>query len=138
MSRPPSRTWYILACVVTIAAGLGSRHFPQLLPEFLGKYPGDALWTLMVFFGLGAIFRPASRVRLALLALGFAYGIEILKLYRAPWLVNARQTTLGHLIFGSVFSWQNLVAYTIGVIVGVLLVQLFANDFRSAVGSRST
>src|SRR5258708_6988341 len=112
------RTWYLLAFVLTIFAGLASRHFSQFLPAFVGKYPGDVLWALMVFFGLGAIFRTASSALLSIGALGFAFGIEVLKLCHAPWLANVRHTTLGHLVFGSVFSWQNLVAYAIGVIVG--------------------
>jgi hypothetical protein len=118
------RTWYLVAFVLTIVAGLASRHFSQLLPAFVGKYPGDVLWSLMVFFGLGAIFRTASSVQLCVGALGFSFGIEVLKLCDAPWLASVRHTTLGYLVFGSVFSWQNLVAYTVGVIVG-LGVELF-------------
>ena len=45
---------------------------------------------------------------------------ETLKLCRAPWLASLRHTTLGHLVFGVVFSWQNLIAYTLGVFVGLL------------------
>src|SRR4051812_28395406 len=104
-SRCRRRMWYVIAFVVTIAAGLASRRFPQVLPEFLGKYPGDALWSLMVFFGLGAIFKRVSSLQLGLAALGFSFGIEFLKFWQAPWLVSIRHTTLGHLVFGDVFSW---------------------------------
>ncbi len=40
----------------------GVAPFPFLLPAFLGKYPGDALWALMVFCGLAVLF-PAARGR---------------------------------------------------------------------------
>lgn len=126
------RAWYLLAFVLTIFAGLASRHFWQVLPAFLGKYPGDVLWALMVFFGLGAIFHTASSALLSVEALGFSFGIEFLKLCNAPWLANIRHTTLGHLVFGSVFSWQNLVAYAIGVIIGAMIdVFLLANPHPS-------
>jgi hypothetical protein len=82
--RSRSPTWYLLAVVLTIVAGLASRHFPRILPTFLGKYPGDVLWALMVFFVLGAIFRTASSVLLSVGALGFSFGIEALKLCNAP------------------------------------------------------
>jgi len=123
--RHRKRAWYLLACLITILAGLASRHFSHALPAFLGKYPGDALWALMVFFGMGAIARRASTVQLSFGALGFSFGIELLKLCRAPWLVHIRHSSLGHLVFGSVFSWQNLVAYTVGVMMGLMIEMLF-------------
>jgi hypothetical protein len=119
--QPRERAWYLLACLIAILAGLASRHFSHVLPAFLGKYPGDALWALMVFFGLGAIARRASCLELSLGALGFSFGIELLKLCRTPWLVHSRQSAIGHLVFGSVFSWQNLVAYTVGVLAGLVI-----------------
>lgn len=113
------RGWYVLAVAATIAAGLASRRWPQVLPAFLGKYPGDALWALMVFCGIGALWRRAATWQVAAGALAFSFTIEVLKLYQAPWAVELRHTTLGHLVFGHVFSWGNFFAYTVGVLVGV-------------------
>jgi hypothetical protein len=117
--RSRRRTWYLLAFVATIAVGLASRRYSEVLPEFVGKFPGDALWSLMVFFGIGAIFNKASSLLLGFGALGFSFGIEVLKLCQAPWLASVRHTTMGHLAFGHVFSWQNLVAYAAGVLLGL-------------------
>jgi len=86
----------------------------------------------MVFFGLGIIFNQVSSLRLGLVALGFSFGIEALKLWQAPWLVSVRQTTLGHLVFGHVFSWQNLVAYTVGILVGLIVEVLLVPCLRVA------
>ena len=133
-ARFRKRTWYLLAFVVTIATGLASRRFPQFLPASTGKYPGDALWSLMVFFGMGVIFPRASSLQLGFGALGFSFGIEALKLYQAPWLASVRNTALGHLIFGHGFSWQNLVAYTAGVLVGLVLEVLVVPSLRASGG----
>jgi hypothetical protein len=119
-ARFRKRIWYLLVFVAMIGAGLISRRFPHVLPAIAVKYPGDVLWALMVFFGMGAVFRNASSLQLGLGALGFSFGIEVLKLCQAPWLVSVRHTALGHLIFGQVFSWQNLVAYTAGILTGVV------------------
>ena len=127
-----SRRWYLFAFVLTIFAGLASRRFPQVLPAFMGKYPGDVLWSLMVFFGLGAMFCMASSILLSVEALGFSFGIEVLKLCPAPWLVQARNTTMGHFVFGSIFSWQNLVAYTIGVAIGLMIEVFFMVNLRAS------
>ena len=78
----------------------------------------------MAFFGWGALFRKIPVFRVAQLALSTSFLIEFLKLYQAPWVVTIRHTTLGHLVFGHAFSWQNLVAYTVGVFVGVAIEQL--------------
>jgi len=113
---------------MTILLGLASRRFPNLFPAILGKYPGDTLWALMIFFALGAMFVSASTARIALIALLICGMVEFLKLYRADWLVSFRHTTFGHLIFGETFSWQNLAAYTIGIIVGAGIELLFLRD----------
>ena len=119
--RPRSRGWNLVAIVLTIAAGLFSRRWPGSLPACLGKYPGDVLWALMVFFGWGFAFPAASRVRIFTLTGASSATVEFLKLVHIPWLVSLRQSTVGHLIFGHVFSWQNLVAYSVGAALGWLI-----------------
>ena len=105
--------------LATIALGLASRRWPGALPAALGKYRGDALWALMVFFG-GRALRPRARTRdVALLAMATSVAVECAKLWQAPWLVQFRHTTVGHLLLGQVFSRQNLVAYGVGVLAGV-------------------
>jgi len=126
-----NRTWYLAAVVATIVAGLASRRFPWLLPACLGKYPGDVLWALMFFLGMGILFRRASSAWLGLGALGVSFGIEALKLWDATWMVSFRHTTMGHFIFGSVFSWQNLVSYAIGVLAGVIIEGIIAAKRRA-------
>lgn len=123
------RLGYAFGVAATIGAGLASRRFPQTVPDFLGKYPGDVLWALMVFLGLGVIFSRAPTLRIAVTALSFSFAIEFLKLSSAASLVAARNSTWGHLVFGHVFAWQNLVAYTVGVGLGVGLERL---TFRNA------
>ena len=114
----------LAAMLATIALGLASRRWPEALPAALGKYPGDALWALMVVLVWRAL-RPLARTRdLALLAMATSVAVEIAKLWQAPWLVQFRHTTAGHLLLGHVFSWQNLVAYGVGVLAGAALDRL--------------
>ena len=121
--HPPqrSRVIYGVAVLAVICLGLASRKYPFLLPSVLGKYPGDALWALMMYCAFGVLLPRASRGRLFMLALAVCFGVECFKFYQAPWIMAIRYSTLGHLVFGQVFSWQNLVAYTIGAATGVLL-----------------
>jgi hypothetical protein len=66
---------------------------------------------------------------LAGLALLASYAVELSQLYQAPWINAIRGTTLGHLVLGSTFAWQDLVAYTFGVAAGFLL-DLLLRDNR--------
>ena len=118
---PHPRLVALAAMLATLLLGLASRHWPALLPTALGKYPGDALWALMVFFGWRALRPHAASRSVALQALATSAAVELAKLWQAPWLVAFRRTNVGHLLLGHVFSWQNLVAYGVGVLSGVVL-----------------
>lgn len=101
--------------------GLASRRIPDLFPAALGKYPGDALWTLMVFAFLGGVFTKTSTVRLAMLAFTIAGVVEFSQLYQAPWIRSIRQQPFGHFILGSTFNAPDLIAYLVGVTLGAVL-----------------
>lgn len=113
-----NRAWLALGIVAVVAVGLASRRFP-LFPAFLGPYPGDALWALMIFMMI-AFIRPTMRsAKLAGAALAAAFLVEALQLYQAPWINAVRATTAGHLVLGTGFQWLDLCAYSIGVACGL-------------------
>lgn len=114
-----NRLWYAVAILVVIAAGLASRRYPWLFPGFMSKYPGDALWALMVFLGWGIIFPGVSTRKIAVYALATSFVDECSQLYHAPWIDSIRSTFLGHIILGSGFMWFDFAAYAIGVFIGV-------------------
>jgi hypothetical protein len=116
--RSRNRLLYALLVLAVIAAGLASRRYPWLLPAQLGKYPGDALWALMVMllYGLARPNWPIARTAAAALATSFV--VELSQLYQADWINAVRHTTLGHLVLGSGFHALDLLAYAVGVAVG--------------------
>ncbi len=109
------RAGLLVGLLVVIVLGLASRRYPGLFPTALGKYPGDALWALMVFFGWALIRPAASSVRLASAALLTSFLVEFSQLYHAPWIDAVRATTAGHLVLGSTFSFRDLAAYAVGI-----------------------
>jgi hypothetical protein len=127
-----NRLCYAIAIVLVIILGIGSRRYPQIFPTALGKYPGDALWTIVVFL-LGCTILPrASTLKIAGSALAISYIVELCQLYQAPWIVAIRQTTIGHLLLGSQFAWEDLVAYTVGAAIAMLAeLGLFASNPRT-------
>ncbi|EJQ51388.1 Uncharacterized protein BWINRASL_02618 [Bacillus mycoides] len=119
MNTKRNRLLYALLTIVVIIVGLSSRKFAFALPDLLNEYLGDALWALMIFTGFGFLFPKIETKKLAFISLIFCYGIEISQLYHAEWIDSIRATTLGGLVLGYGFLWSDLVAYTIGVGVGM-------------------
>lgn len=116
-----SRLWLVVGLVAVIALGLASRKFPSLFPALFGKYPGDSLWALMVFLGWALCKPQASTRNIAVLAFATSCLVEFSQLYQPAWLNSIRSTTLGHLVLGSTFSWFDIAAYAVGVLVGSLV-----------------
>ena len=115
-----SRPAYGAAAALVIAGGLLWRSGLLPLPSFLAKYGGDSLWALVLFLGLGFIFRRSSTVRIAVGALCFVWSVEFLQLYHAPWIDAIRSTRLGRLILGESFNSPDLMAYVIGIALGAV------------------
>lgn len=115
-----NRMLYALLAICTMSAGFLSRRF---LGDnaFIKLYVGDALWALMVFFGLAFIFQKQATRTIALAALLFSFGIEFSQLYHAPWIDKIRNLPLGGLILGFSFVWSDLICYSLGIGFGVLV-----------------
>ncbi|WP_410992740.1 ribosomal maturation YjgA family protein [Bacillus cereus] len=125
MNTKRNRVVYALFTIVVIILGLSSRKFAFALPHLLNDYLGDALWALMIFTGFGFLFPKTETKKLAFISLMFCYGIEASQLYHEEWIDSIRGTTLGGLVLGYGFLWSDLVAYTIGVGVGILCEVIF-------------
>jgi hypothetical protein len=116
-----NRFIYLLLLVITIVLGLASRHFPNILPQWVQLYLGDVLWAFMVFLLFGLIFYRKNTLWVAIAALAFSYSIEISQLYHASWIDAVRTNPLGGVILGFGFLWSDMVSYTVGVTFGYFM-----------------
>jgi len=114
-----SRIHYFLLIILTIITGLLSRHY-NAIPLFIG----DVLWALMVYFIIRFLFIRASIKTVTIYSLLFCYAIEFSQLYKAPWIDNIRHTLFGRLVLGDTFLWGDLLSYTGGIIIGILVDRL--------------
>ena len=119
MKKIKSRLFYLLIIVLVIGLGLLSRKMAHSFPKIINMFLGDGLWALMVFFIIRMIFIKWTTKKVALSGLLFCYFIEISQLYHTPWIDSIRATTLGGLVLGYGFLWSDLMAYLIGIGVGV-------------------
>lgn len=113
------RIRYFLLITLTIIIGLLSRHY-SLIPLFIG----DILWALMVYFIMRFLFITATIIRVVIYSLIFCYAIEFSQLYKAPWIDNLRHTLFGRLVLGDTFLWGDLLSYSIGILIGILVDRL--------------
>jgi hypothetical protein len=124
----PLQTSLIRAALalVVIACGLALRWygFPLGLPAFIVKYGGSLLWATMVFLLVGVLLPRLTRMQIAGIAAAIAIVVELSRLVHTPGLDAFRLTTAGALLLGRIFSLWNIVAYIIGVVVGVWLDRL--------------
>ncbi len=119
------RSRYAAICLLTIVLGLASRKCGAVLPDFIAAYAGDTLWAAMVYFGISVVFPAWQRRSRFLFALLFSYAIECSQLYQAPWINSVRSTTIGALVLGHGFLWSDLVCYTVGVCIALLVDSIF-------------
>jgi uncharacterized membrane protein YfhO len=111
-----ARLNYLIAVIFVIIAGLLSRKF-DAIPQWIG----DLLWALMVYLMVSALWLKAPVQKKVIISLLFCFGIEFSQMYQADWINRLRQTLPGRLILGQGFLWGDLLAYTLGVGLGVLI-----------------
>lgn len=114
MSR--MRVIYFVTIIFVVTIGLLSRQF-TVIPLFIG----DVLWATMVYFIVRFIFINKGLKLSVLISLLFCFLIEFTQLYKAPWIDNLRHTLFGRLVLGDTFLFGDLLSYTIGIVVGVLI-----------------
>ncbi|GGG81845.1 ribosomal maturation YjgA family protein [Paenibacillus radicis (ex Gao et al. 2016)] len=115
------RIVYGLAVVAAMLLGLGSREYAGQLPPFIVEHFGDALWASMIYFGFRMLWPTMKLTRSTVLAVVFCFGIEASQLYQAEWIQVIRGTTLGALILGKGFLVVDLVRYSAGILISVVV-----------------
>lgn len=115
------RIAYLIALVITIFLGLASRKWSLLLPSFIAQNAGDMLWAMMVYFGFRLLLVRKCTFTAIWLSFLFSFGIEISQLYQEDWINQIRGTTLGALVLGKGFLVEDLVRYTVGIIIATVL-----------------
>lgn len=123
------RKKYGIIVLITIVAGLLSRKFMFIFPKSIAPYIGDAIWASMIYFIIRTVIPNLKIINVAFIAIIVSYSIEISQLYQADWINNIRNTTLGGLVLGHGFLYEDLIAYLIGNIASMVIDKKF-NIYR--------
>lgn len=81
--------------------------------RFIRPVLGDYLIVFLVYFGLKTLInlKPVTAV---IIATFFAYVVETMQYINILSLLNLKPNTLTRLTLGSSFSWEDMLAYTLG------------------------
>lgn len=115
------RHFHFILLILVLILGLSSREYAENLPDYVNVYLGDAMWALMVYTLFGLLFKDLSIRKTGIAGFAFCLLIECSQLYHLPWIDAIRNTTLGGLVLGYGFLWIDLLAYTIGIVFGMLM-----------------
>lgn len=110
------RTFYALLILIVIAAGILSRKLTGV-PLMVG----DMLYAVMMYLIVRFTLIRLNYWKTGLISLSICCLIELIQLYTAPWINELRNITLGALVLGHGFLWSDLVAYTIGTVICVIV-----------------
>lgn len=119
-----NRIRYFIITIMIMFMGLLSRKFMFIFPRNIASFVGDMLWAMMVYFGFRFLFPKLNITKSLVLAFLFSFSIEISQLYQAEWINNIRNTIIGGLILGHGFLFEDLISYSIGIILGCVVDKL--------------
>jgi hypothetical protein len=120
------RIGFLLCALLTMATGLLVHRFGAGLGRVVQDVAGDALWGMMIAWGIGALWPQVGMTIRAMLAYAVCAAVEASQLIHMPWLDAVRASGLGHLVLGSDFDGRDLLAYAGGVCGAVILERIVA------------
>ncbi len=88
--------------------------------QFIRPNIGDFLVVILLYCLIKS-FLDLSVLKAALYVLLFSYIVEILQYFHIARLLGFEKTSLAGIIIGNSFSWKDIVAYTSGIALVLLL-----------------
>lgn len=90
--------------------------------QFIRPFLGDVLVVIWLFYFLYSIFNLKSQIT-AHIVLFISFSIEIAQYFKLIYLLNIEHIQIIKIILGSTFDWYDLLAYTIGWLVVLLIIK---------------
>ena len=118
MRRSPTT---LLLLLLTIPIGLAVRYLPLHLSWLLYKYLGSTLWAAALYWFLATLLPKLRPPSLATLAITIATFVELSRLIPIAPIDAFRLTLAGQILLGRYFSFKNIAAYVLAIILAATL-----------------
>lgn len=83
---------------------------------FIRPYIGDLLVVILIYAIVRAFFK-ISILTTAIGVLIFSFTVEVLQYFKVVEILGLGSSSLARTIIGTTFSWEDLVAYSMGVVI---------------------
>jgi len=113
--------YFILTILLLITEVVIARYFHD---NFIRPLGGDFLVVILIYCFVRSFFE-AHIIAAAIGVLLFAYAVEITQYYHLINLLGLEHSTVARLILGTSFSWTDMLMYTLGMIL-VIVVEVLA------------
>lgn len=94
---------------------------------FIRPYVGDFLVVILLYCFFRT-FLKASVFNLGLVVLVISYAVETLQYFKIVKLLGLQKSKLANIVIGNSFEWFDLVAYTLGIAVVLVIENLIDNS----------
>jgi hypothetical protein len=94
--------------------------------EIIRPYIGDVLVVILIYCFIKSFFSTPV-IPTAIAVLVFAYTIEMLQYFRIVEVLGLQRSRLARVVIGTSFEWIDLIAYTAGALLIVLVEKLRKN-----------
>lgn len=120
---------YFLATVILFLVEIFIAVFVR--DQFIRPYLGDFLVVIFLYC-LVKSFLKISIITAAVSVLLFAYAIEILQYIDLIGFLNLQNSEVAKIVLGNHFDWEDIVAYTLGIIFVVSIEKWKGNFLRKS------
>lgn len=87
---------------------------------FIRLYAGDFLVVILIYCFLRSFWKK-SITTTAVCVLIFAYAVEILQYFKFVQRLGLQKSAIAKVVLGSSFSWLDMLAYTFGILLVLLI-----------------
>lgn len=92
--------------------------------DFIRPYIGDLLVVILIYCFVKSFFN-INAIQASIAVLLFAYFIEMLQYFKLVNLLGLQQNKIACIIIGTSFSWIDMLMYTIGILIIILIEKKF-------------
>ncbi|MGB3612299.1 MAG: DUF2809 domain-containing protein [Elainellaceae cyanobacterium] len=84
--------------------------------DVIRPYVGDVLVVILIYAMVRAFFK-VSILTAAMSVLLFAFGVEVLQYFKIVEILGLGSSSIARTVIGTTFVWEDLMAYTVGVVI---------------------
>lgn len=84
---------------------------------FLRAYVGDILVVMLIYTFVLSFLKVKNKDKLLVGIFLFAVAIEILQFFKITELLGFSKGSIGYILMGNYFSWEDIICYAVGCIL---------------------